>query len=124
MFKVEKTGENRVDIAIKGKIDSATMETALQELLDVSEGMKDGQMYYTLTEFKMPTLGALGVELRFIPSLFGLLSRFKTCALVADAGWIRVAAQIESALMPGLVIKSFKVGEEAAAEAWLSGISA
>ncbi|WP_147126877.1 STAS/SEC14 domain-containing protein [Shimia ponticola] len=120
MFKITKPSENRVDITIDGEIDQDTMRNALWDLLAKSEGVSDGRMYYTLTNFEMPSLAAIGVEMTFLPKLFGLLSKFSKCALVADAAWLRKAAEIEGALIPGLEIKGFEVGQEAEAEAWLA----
>ena len=39
---------------------------------------------------------------------------------MSDTGWIKKAAEIEGALIPGLVIKSFDLDAEDAAEAWLT----
>jgi len=119
MFNISKPSENRVDITIDGEIDQDTMRDALWDLLQKSEGVSDGRMFYTLTNFEMPSLAAIGVEMTFIPKLFSLLPKYSKCALVADAAWLRTAAEIEGAIIPGLEIKAFEVGQEAEAEAWL-----
>lgn len=120
MFTITKPAENRVDITIDGPIDQDMMRDALWDLLAQSEGVTDGLMYYTLTNFELPSFGALAVEMTFLPKLFGLLSHYRKCALVADAQWIRTAGEIEGMLIPGFEIKSFEPGQEAEAEAWLA----
>ena len=112
MFEVTKKDDNRLDISLLGPLNADGMRTVLDELIDKSEGMKDGQMLYTITNFSMPTLGAMAVEFTRLPKLFGLLGKFDRCAVVSDTGWIRTAAEVEGALLPGLAIKAFEPGEE------------
>ena len=120
MLTVSKPSPNRVDIELSGTLDAETMRTALEDLIAKSEDVTNGRMLYTIPEFAMPTLGALGVELQFLPKLFGLLGKFDRCAVLSDAGWIRTAAEIEGALFPGITIKSFELDNVEAAETWLS----
>lgn len=120
MFRITKQSPNRIDIELNGSLDAETMRTALDDLLMKSEGVSNGLMLYTITDFALPTLGAIGVEFAKLPKLFGLLGKFDRCAVLCDAGWIRKAAEVEGALFPGIDIKSFELGEVAAAEDWLN----
>ena len=119
MYEIVRKGENRLDISLRGTLNAGDMRGVLDELIEKSEGMQEGRMLYTITSFSMPTLGAMAVEFSRLPKLFGLLGKFDRCAVVSDASWIRTAAEVEGALLPGLVIKAFEPGEEDAAEAWL-----
>ena len=119
MFRITKQSPQRIDIAITGQIDADEMSQALDDLLAQSEAVQDGLMLYTISELALPTLGAFGVEMRRLPKLFGLIGKFRRCAVLSDQTWVRTAAEIEGALIPGLEIKAFDVGETAAAEAWL-----
>jgi hypothetical protein len=120
MLKITKPAANRLDIELSGRLDADTMRTALDDLIAKSEGVTNGRMLYTIPEFAMPTLGAIGVEMGRLPALFGLLGKFDRCAVLSDAGWIRTAAEVEGALFPGIEIKSFELGEADKAEAWLA----
>jgi hypothetical protein len=119
MFHITKPSANRLDIEIKGSLDTETMRTALDELIAQSGDIRKGLMLYTITAFSLPTLGAIGVELSRLPKLLSLIGKFERCAVLSDAQWLRTAAAIEGALIPGLAIKSFELDERAAAEAWL-----
>lgn len=121
MLKVTKPSPNRLEIVLEGSLDSDTMRTALDELIRLSEDIERGKMLYRISDFQMPTLGALGVELTRLPKLFGLLGKFNRCAVLSDASWIRKTAEIEGALFPGLDIKAFPPEAEEEAEAWLNG---
>ncbi len=120
MLTVTKPTPNRIDIEFNGTLDAETMRVALDDLIAKSEDVSNGRMLYTITEFSMPSLGAIGVELQRLPKLFGLLGKFDRCAVLSDANWLRTAAEIEGALFPGIEIKSFELQEVEDAEAWLA----
>lgn len=119
MLTVTKISDVRLNIDLEGGIDSNIMAAGLDDLFAKSDDMTNGIILYTITDLQMPTLGAIGIELERIPKLFGLLGKFKKCAVLCDFGWIRATAEIEGALIPGLDIKSFELHERDAAEAWL-----
>ena len=120
MFQIIEKTPTRVDINVSGQIEADEMREGLNALIAASEDVKNGVMLYTITDFAMPSLGAFGVEMGQLPKLFGLMGKFSKCAVISDAGWIRKMAEIEGALIPGLTIKSFDLGEKDAAEAWLA----
>ena len=120
MFTITPNGPNRVDIEFSGKIDSDQMKVALDDLASQTEGIEHGRMLYRIHDFKLPTLGAIGIELSRLPSMFGLIRKFDRCAVLADQNWLKKIGEIEGALIPGLEIKGFDPNEEEAAEAWLA----
>jgi hypothetical protein len=120
MFRVTPSGPNRVDIEFSGKLDEDEMEAALDELEAKTKGIEHGRMLYRVGDFKLPTLGAIRIEFSRLPSMFSLIRNFDRAAVIADKQWLRTVSEIEGALIPGLKIKGFEPGEEAAAEAWLA----
>lgn len=120
MLEIVKTTANRIDIKLSGKITSAEMAIALDDLIEASEFIENGKMFYVIEDFHFPELGALAVEFSRLPKLIGLISKFYKCAVLADASWLRTIAEIEGALIPGFEIKSFELGETENAEAWLA----
>lgn len=123
MLNVSKTATDRVDIELSGALDAEEMRAALDELIEASEGIKKGKLFYKISDFEMPTLGAMAVELGKMPRLFSLAASFDRCAVLCNTGWIRTAAEIEGAIIPGLTIKSFEFADAKAAEKWLDGTS-
>ncbi|MCI5111637.1 MAG: STAS/SEC14 domain-containing protein [Marivita sp.] len=119
MLTITKPEPNRVDIDLSGKISSEEMAQGLDDLLEMSQDVNKGTMLYTITSFAFPDLGAIAVEMARLPKLFGLLGRFDRCAVLSDAAWLRTAAEVEGAFIPGFDIKAFDLGEREAAEAWL-----
>jgi hypothetical protein len=119
MLTITKPDVNRVDIELSGKISAEEMANGLDDLLELSQDVNKGTMLYTITSFAFPDLGAIVVEMARLPKLLGLLGRFDRCAVLSDAAWLRSAAEIEGALIPGFDIKAFDLEERDAAEAWL-----
>ena len=124
MLKITKPSANRIDLELNGEINAIIMRKGLDDLIAQSQDVTNGTMLYTITDFSMPTLGAMAVEMARIPQLLGLLAKFDKCAVLSDSGWLRTAANVEGALFPGIEIKGFEIGELAKAEAWLANQSA
>ena len=120
MFKIRPNGINRLDIELSGKLNSDEMKVALDELTSKSENIENGTMLYEIIDFHLPSLGAIGVELSRLPSMFGLIKKFDRVAVLTDKAWLKKASEIEGALIPGLEIKAFDQSQKAEAEEWLS----
>jgi hypothetical protein len=121
MFKVIRNGENRLDIELSGKLNSEEMTVALDELVSKSEGIENGTMLYEIVDFHIPSLGAIGIELSRLPSMFGLIRKFVRAAVLSDKTWIQKVSELEGALIPGLEIRAFDRDQREEAEAWLAG---
>ncbi len=119
MLKITKPSSNRVDIELDGKVDADIMRKALDDLIEKSDGVTGGKMLYRITNFELPTLGAIGVEFSRLPKLFKLLGAFDKCAVLTDSDWLKKAAELEGALFPGIQIKSFDLDDQEVAETWL-----
>jgi hypothetical protein len=120
MFKVTRVNENRLDIEMSGRLDSAQMERALDELVDRSEGIEKGRMLYDIVDYNLPSFGAVGIELSRLPSMFALMKKFDRVAVLTDDAWLKMASEIEGALYPGLEIRAFGRDRKKQAETWLS----
>lgn len=59
MFKVTKNGNNRMDITLKGKLDSEEMQIAFDEIENKSRDIENGLMLYDIIDFHLPSLGAI-----------------------------------------------------------------
>jgi hypothetical protein len=120
MFKIIQNGMNRLDIEMSGKLDSEEMKIALDELVSKSENIENGTMLYEIIEFHFPSLGAIGIELSRLPSMFRLMKKFDRAAVLTDKTWLKKISELEGALYPGLEIKAFNRDQKVEAEAWLS----
>ncbi len=121
MLTVSKPSTNRLNIELSGALDEDAMQLALDRIIEDSKDITHGEMLYKISDFEMPTLGAMAIELSRMPELFSLISKFDKCAVLCDTAWIRTAAELEGAIVPALAIKSFALADIMAAEAWLDG---
>lgn len=121
MFKVSLCGSNRLDIELSGKLNSDEMKTALDELVEKSENIKNGKMLYDVIEFHLPSLGAILIEFSRLPEMLRLMKKFDRAAVLTDKTWIQKVSEFEGAFFPGLEIKGFSRDQKQQAEAWLAG---
>lgn len=119
MLKIEQEKDGTFVIEVSGKIDAGEMEKGLSSFIEDTQALEGGKLLYKITNFELPTLGAMVVEMRMIPELFALIRRFDKAAVIADASWIRSMAEWEGMLFPGFEIKSFMPGHEKEARSWL-----
>lgn len=122
MYKVTRISENRLDVELTGKLNSADMKALLDELVSKAEGIEHGTMLYRIGDFELPTLGAIGIELSRLPQLFRFIRKFDRTAVLAGKGWIKKISELEGGLIPGLEIKAFELEKVAEAEDWLEGL--
>jgi len=120
MFKVMKKGSDRLDIELSGKLNADDMRTALDELVEKSQGIENGKMLYDVVEFHIPSLEAMAIELSRLPAMLGLIHKFSRAAVLSDKTWLKKISELEGALFPGLEIKAFNRDQKEEAEAWLS----
>ncbi len=64
MLTVAKPNANRLDIELSGTLTADSMEAALSKMIEQADDITDGKMMYRITDFEMPTMGALAVELQ------------------------------------------------------------
>lgn len=111
---------NLLVIEAHGAIDAVTMEVALDMLIQDVETMSHGNLLMRADGIEWPTIGAIGVEFRHFGQMMRLLRKIDKIALLSDWPFYKLMAQIESLLIPNLVIRAFNPEEEPEARAWLS----
>jgi hypothetical protein len=104
-----------LDIGLSGALGADAMRSLIDDLIKKSEGISHGKMLYAISDFEMPSMGAIAVEFQQMPKLCSLIGKFEKCAVLSDASWIRTAAEIEGAVIPSLQIKSFPLSAGKAA---------
>ena len=119
MFKITKTSDTRLDIEMSGRLDAEGMSHALDEFVSKSKNIKDGVLLYDVIDFHLPTLHAIAIEFASLPSMFGLMNKFKRAAVLTDKTWLRKVSELEGVIIPGLEVKAFTRDKKAEAEAWL-----
>ena len=119
MFKIIRKND-RIEIEISGKLDTQNMIIALDELMSLSENIENGTMLFDVIDYHLPSLGAIKEEFSRLPSMLGFMKKFTRAALLTDKTWLKMIAELEGAVYPGLEIKAFRRNQRSEAEAWLS----
>ena len=120
MLKITRVGDDRIEFKMSGRLDDEHMRVALDEISEKVEGIENGVMLYEVVDFKLPSPSTIAIEFGRLPSMIGLMRRFKKAAVLTDKTWLKKVSEFEGALIPGLEIKAFQLDEREAAEAWLS----
>ncbi len=120
MFKIEPNGVNRLDIEMSGKLNAEDMAVALDELVSKSANIEHGRMLYKVIDYHLPSLGAMRIEFSRMPAMLKLMKKFDRAAVLTDKTWLKKISELEGAFFPDLEINAFDLGQQAAAEAWLS----
>ena len=95
------------------------MSHALDEFVSKSKNIKNDVILYDFIDFHLPTLHAIAIEFARLPSMFGIMNKFKRAAVLTDKPWLRKVSGFEGVIIPGLEIKAFTRNQKAEAEAWL-----
>jgi hypothetical protein len=77
MFRIEKTGPNRIDIEFGGKLNVEEMRRALDELVSAAQGIEHGLMLFHVHDYRLPTLGAIALEFSRFFELLRMMRRFQ-----------------------------------------------
>ncbi|MGB0497957.1 MAG: STAS/SEC14 domain-containing protein [Rubricella sp.] len=117
-MRFDKDESGLITMVIEGQIDAQIMRAALEQFLEMAEGLENGRLLALARDVHWPTGGALGVELVFLPRLFSALAKLDRIAVVSEEDWIRRVAEIEGHLLPHADVETFE--DEAAARDWLA----
>jgi hypothetical protein len=121
MFKITRQND-RIEIEMSGKLDTQNMIIALDELVSLSENIENGTMLFNVIDYHLPSLGAIKEEFSQLPSMLDFMKKFRRAALLTDKMWLKMIAELEGALYPGLEIKAFRRNQRSEAEEWLSEV--
>lgn len=121
MHEILASPDDTVAVRLSHKITGEAID-AVMDRLEAAMAAHDKVHVFVETE------SIDGIELSSLPSyaarawpLFGKLNRFGRVAVVADQGWVRAGARLESALLPFINYKTFEPAEREAALAWVAG---
>ncbi|MDC8753643.1 STAS/SEC14 domain-containing protein [Erythrobacter sp. sf7] len=119
MIDIERISPKAHRMAVYGEItpdDTAKFVAFAKAQNEAGEG---GNILIDMVSMAGFSWAAVAEELAHVPALMQWLYRLDRIALVADEGWIRSMARLESALLPGVVYAVYDADEAEAARAWV-----
>ncbi len=120
MFEIAPVEGGIVELTVTGRIDADSMRDGLNALWGALEPVESARLLLLYNDWELPTAGALAVEFGQLGRALSILAKVDRAALVSNQDWLRRVAEIESALIPGLEIRTYVPEDEADARAWLA----
>lgn len=106
-------------IAAVGEFRQADVETLITFVKDHNEKGGGGNLLIDVTSLADISLSAVLKEMGHMAMFAKYIYSLNRIAIVSDEEWIRTAARLESAVLPGLVYQVYDDDEAEAARAWI-----
>lgn len=121
MIDISKLAPNVHQVQITGKLQSSDMQQVIELAETVTSSTEKANIVLTVDSIEGFEWSVVGKEVAHLPALFRMLLQLDRIAVVADQVWIRTAARIESALLPGVTYEVFPRQKLQQALAWAKG---
>lgn len=110
-------------VRITGKLAEDELQTITDRLERSLAAQEETHIFVEPVDCDGFAWSALGAYLPRAAKMLGQLERFGRVAIGPDIGWLRAAARVERALLPGLRYELFTPDERTQALAWIEGRS-
>jgi hypothetical protein len=121
MFRIAHAPDGLIELHLDAAADAAETEAGLLHLIADVEAAEVSNLVVHMGPVGLPDLSALAVQLRHLPHLLRMLARIDRIAVLSDQGWVRAGVEIEGLVLPGVDIRGWPPGDEAAARIWARG---
>lgn len=119
MITFTDIGPRAVHIRVEGKTAPGDMDRIFADTDTLIARMPHLDVLAEVTGPVEFGLGVIAEELRHGPAMLRLIKALERVALVADQGWMRGIAKVESWLLPGIDYRTFTRAELEAARAFV-----
>ena len=121
MITISELAPNVQQVKISGKVQSADMRQVVDLAETIGKGAEKASLVFEVENVEGLEWSALGEELSHLPAMWRMLTGLDRIAVIADQSWLRSAARIESALLPGVTYEVFSRDKAEQARAWARG---
>jgi hypothetical protein len=121
MIETLPSSPDVIAIRIRERLVLAELEPILERMEASLRANEKTHVYVEVEQLRSVEASGIGGYVGRAVALLGKLGRFGRVAAVADQSWIRWAARIESALLPGIRYETFTSAERERALAWVEG---
>lgn len=121
MITISELAPNVQQVKISGKVQSADMRQVVDLAETIGKGAEKASLVFEVENVEGLEWSALGEELSHLPAMWRMLTGLDRIAVIADQSWLRSAARIESALLPGVTYEVFSRDKAERARAWARG---
>ncbi len=121
MITISELTPNVQQIKISGKVQSADMPQVIDLAEMIGKGGKKDSLVFDIENVEGFDWSVLGEEMSHLSTMMRMLTRLDRIAVIADQSWLRTAARLESALLPGVTYEVFSRDKAEQARAWAKG---
>lgn len=119
MIDIEPISPKAHQILVYGEISAEDVKKFIAFVETQNEAQAGGNVLFDLVSMAGYSFGAVAGELSHAPALIQWITGLDRVAVVSDEAWIRAAARLESALLPGVTYSVYDADEADAARAWV-----
>lgn len=119
MIDIERLSPKAHQILIYGEISADDLGQLVAFAKDQNAQGLGGNVLFDLVSMASFSWNAMMGELAHVPALLQWLYRLDRIAVISDEEWIRSAARLESALLPGVTYAVYDAHETERARAWV-----
>lgn len=121
MIDIEQIGPQAHRIAIYGEFREDDARRFVEFAQEHHAGGGGGNVLIDLVSLAGWSFSAMSEEIAHVPAMLRWVYSLDRIALVSDEEWMRTAARLESALLPGVSYAVYDDDEADAARAWVLG---
>ncbi|ODS97237.1 MAG: hypothetical protein ABS49_09910 [Erythrobacter sp. SCN 62-14] len=119
MIDIEPISPTAHQILIYGEISADDISQLVAFAKQQNEAQRGGNVLFDLVSLASFSWTAMLGELAQVPALLQWVYRLDRIAVISDEEWIRSAARLESALLPGVTYAVYDADEAERARAWV-----
>lgn len=124
MIDIERIAPSAHQILVYGEVSQEDVSKLVEFVAAQNAAEAGGNVLIDLVSMAQFSLVTMAAELVHLPAMLGWLARLDRIAIVSDEDWIRTAARLESALLPGIAYAVYDADELERARAWVLDNSA
>ncbi len=121
MIDIEKLTDHAHRITVMAEFRQEDAQRLFDFARACNEAGGGGHVLIDLTAVTDLTFSAFAIEVAHLPTLLKWAYGLDRIAIVSDDDWVRTAARLESALLPGISYAVYDEDEAEAARAWVAG---
>lgn len=119
MLSITTLSPAALEMVVDGPMSRADVASAFDQLEAVLDKTETLDLLVDVRGKPDLHLGLIIEELKRLPLVIRMIRAIGRVALIADAGWVRTAAKIEGAVIPGVHYETYERDEAAHARRWL-----
>ncbi|MGY6552553.1 MAG: STAS/SEC14 domain-containing protein [Erythrobacter sp.] len=119
MIDIEPISSKAHQILVYGEITAEDVARFIAFVQEQNAAQAGGNILFDLVSMASMPLGVMASEVGQLPAMMQWLYRLDRIAIISDEEWIRTAARLESALLPGVSYAVYDADEAERAKAWI-----